>query len=155
MNNQEPTPTFEWLDDNLEPYCPGRPTCQEECCACPVHINEEAFLLFDEGKLEEAKEQFKKAIDLTPDWKYGAAWCNLGTVYNHLGWGSDAFESFKNAWCINPDNPRAYEGLAGSYASFNEYDKALQWCDKYAMKFGEEGIAKLRGKILAKMAGRN
>lgn len=145
------TPTFEWLDDNLEPYCPGRPTCQEECYLCPVHINEEACLLFDEGKAEEAKEQFKVAIELTPDWKYGAAWCNLGAVYNHLRWAKDAFESFKNAWCINQDNAKAYEGLAASYACFEEYDKALEWCDKYAEKFGEEGIAKLRGKIVRAM----
>lgn len=149
-NNKEKI-NFEWLDENLEPYCPGRPTCQEECYLCPVHINEEACLIFEDGKIEEAKEQFKAAIDLTPDWRYGAAWCNLGTVYNHLGYAKDAFESFKNAWCINPDNARAYEGLAASYATLEEYDKALEWCDKYAAKFGEEGIAKVRGKIMAKM----
>ncbi len=155
MTNQEPTPTFEWLDDNLEPYCPGRPTCQEECYLCPVHINEEACILFEDGKLEEAKELFKTAIELTPDWKFGAAWTNLALVYNRLGWAKDAFESFKNAWCINQDNPRAYEGLAASYACLKEYDKALEWCDKYAAKFGEEGIAKVRAKIMAKMASKN
>ena len=154
MTNPD-TPTFEWLDDNLEPYCPGRPTCQEECNLCPVYINEEACILFEDGKLEEAKELFKTAIELTPDWKFGAAWTNLALVYNHLGWAKDAFESFKNAWCINQDNPRAYEGLAASYACLKEYDKALEWCDKYAAKFGEEGIAKVRAKIIAKMAGRN
>lgn len=146
------TPTFEWLDDNLEPYCPGRPTCQEECNLCPFHINQLGCISLEEGKAEEAKEQFKAAIELSPDWKYGAAWCNLGTVYKQLRLGGEAFESFKNAYCINPDNARAYEGLAVTYADLGNYEKALQWCDRYAQKFGEEGIAKLRGKILAKIA---
>lgn len=150
MTEQEPT--FEWLDDNLEPYCPGKDVCQRECDeSCPIHANKLGYELFVEGKVEEAKELFKKAIVATPDDKYGVAWCNLGTVYNHLRWAKNAFESFRNAWCINPDNACAYEGLAASYASLEEYDKSLEWCDKYAEKFGEEGIAKLRAKVIKKM----
>lgn len=149
------TPSFEWLDENLEPYCPGRPTCRGECDTCPFHINQLGCLLFEEDRAEEAKEHFKVAIELTPDWRYGAAWCNLGTAYNCLGYAKDAFGSFKNAYCINPDNERAYEGLAASYAALNEFDKALEWCDKYAQKFGKESIAELRGKIVAKIAESN
>lgn len=147
------TPTFEWLDDNLEPYCPGKDVCQRACDeTCPIYVNSFGCMLLEEGKKEKAMEVFKVAIDLTPDWRYYAAWCNLGTVYNCLGCTKDAFEAFMNAYSINQDNARVYEGLAASYANFKDYDKALEWCDMYAKRFGEEGIAKLRGKIVGAMS---
>ena len=152
MTNQEPTPTFKWLDENGEPYCPGKKECCMECNEeCPVYANVLGVALSNVGKFAEAKELFKKAIIATPDDKHGVAWCNLGTAYSRLGWARDAFESFKNAYCINQGYARAYEGLAASYAALEEYDKAFEWCDKYAAKFGEEGIAKVRGKIIAKI----
>lgn len=155
MTNQE-TPTFKWLDENAEPYCPGKEVCTMACDEkCPIYANCLGCKLGNEGKLEEAKELFKKAIIATPDDKHGVAWTNLALVYNRLGWAKDAFESFKNAYCINQDNAKAYEGLAASYAALEEYDKAFEWCDKYAAKFGEEGIAKLRGKIMKKQAVSN
>ena len=148
------TPTFEWLNDNLEPYCPGKELCHRECDeTCPVYANNMGTKLFEEGRIEEAKELFKRAIVATPDDKNGAAWFNLGLAYNRLGYTRDSFESFKNAWCINPNVACVYEGLAVSYACFKEYDKALEWCDKYAQKFGEEGIAKTREKVIKKMNG--
>ena len=86
MTNQN-TPTFEWLNENAEPFCPGKEVCTMACDEnCPVYANNTGTKLFEEGKIEEAKELFKKAIKLTPDWKNGAAWCNLSTVYNHLRW---------------------------------------------------------------------
>ncbi len=153
MDNQTPnTVTFEWLDDNLEPYCPGKDVCQRACDEnCPIRANILGCQLFEEGKVEEAKELFLKAIDSTPDYKFGAAWTNLATIcYNQIRI-YEAFEAFKNAYCINQDNARAYEGLASTYASLKDFEKAITWCDKYAAKFGEEGIAKKRAKILKLM----
>ena len=156
MTNPENTPTFEWLNDNAEPFCPSKKVCTMECDEnCPVYANTIGCRLFEDGKVEDAKEYFKRAIDNTPGYKHGAAWCNLGTAYNHLSYLKNALESFQNAYGINPGNARAVEGLAASYAALKEYDKALKWCDEYAAKFGEEGIAKLRGKIMKKMAVSN
>ena len=150
-NQSKNTATFKWLDENGEPYCPGQKECGMKCSEeCPIQANYLGRELGEAGKMEEAKELFKKAIDNTPDYKYGVAWTNLATVYNRLGWARDAFEAFKNAYCINQGNARAYEGLAASYASLENYDKALEWCDKYAARFGENGIAKLRAKIMKK-----
>lgn len=152
MTNQE-TPTFKWLDENGEPYCPGKQACTMECDeSCPIVANVMGYEAFEKGETEEAKELFKKAIVATPDNKFGSAWSNLAATYMKLGMARDAHESFKNAYCINQDKASAYAGLAVSYAALKEYDKALEWCDKYAAKFGEEDIAKLRGKILKKQA---
>ena len=145
-------PTFQWLDENAEPYCPGKEACTLVCDEnCPVYANNSGYKLFEEGKIEEAKELFKKAIDRTPDYRNSSAWINFATVCNKQGHAKASFEAFKNAYCINPNIDKVYAGLSASYACLEEYDKALEWCDKYAEKFGEEGIAKLKAKIMKKM----
>lgn len=121
------TPTFKWLNENAEPYCPGKEVCTMECNDnCPVYANDCGCKLLLEGRIEEAKILFRKAINNTPDLKYCSAWCNLGTTYKEMGYIRDAFEAYKNAFYINQGNKTVRSGLSSSYVALKNYDKTME-----------------------------
>jgi tetratricopeptide (TPR) repeat protein len=84
--------------------------------------NARGIELADRGWLDEAVNEFKKAIDLDPDSAH--AFDNLATVFAEKGRFVDALEAFVKAVRLEPDNANVYHYLA-SFLSSRGFDAAV------------------------------
>ena len=75
------------------------------------------------GRLEEAIEQYKKAVAIYPD-DYKAHY-NLGVVYSQQGLYGKAVESYQRSIRSNPDYPNARFNLGIIYQNQGETDSAI------------------------------
>ncbi|MFH0918673.1 MAG: tetratricopeptide repeat protein [Candidatus Omnitrophota bacterium] len=96
-------------EDHVEPI-PSQDKFQK---AAEVKNDDEYFKLGDfywkQGKIHQAEELFKKAIELNP--RNDDAYTGLGWFYRGQGQLPKAEELFKKAIELNPKNDRAYTGL--------------------------------------------
>jgi len=111
-----------------------------ECCRQALDL---ANLLTEETR-PEARQLFKKAIDLDPD--YAVAWIGLGWIHFHeadigIGFGTqvnreDALEQAvacaKKALELNPSYVDAYAQLGMCHLSSGEHDQAVAMAEKIA-----------------------
>ncbi len=67
----------------------------------------------DQGKLPQAEDSFKKAIELNP--KNDRAYVGLGSLYREQEKFPQAEDLFKKAIELNPQNDKAYAGLGWFY----------------------------------------
>ena len=80
------------------------------------------------GKYEKAVEEFKKAIELKPD--YGDAYHNLANVYHQIGKDDLALENYQKALELNPNLWQSYQNIAAIYFSQKKLDLAKQSMEK-------------------------
>jgi tetratricopeptide (TPR) repeat protein len=66
------------------------------------HIYNLALALYQQGKLEEAIQNYKKAIEINP--KYDRAYYNLALALYQQGKLEEAIQNYKKAIEINPKN---------------------------------------------------
>ena len=78
--------------------------------------------------LDEAFVEYKKTIDLKPD--YAKGYYNIGSVYREKKKLEEAITSFQKALEINPKFAEAHYSLAVSYYEKQEYKLAIEHCDQ-------------------------
>jgi tetratricopeptide (TPR) repeat protein len=113
--------------------------------------NARGIELADRGWLDEAVNEFRKAIDLDPDSAH--AHDNLATVFAEKGRFLEALESYLKAIHLEPTNPNTYHYLASFLSSrgfdgaVSLYNKALeldsQFVDAHvnlALTYGDRGM---------------
>jgi len=74
------------------------------------------------GELEKAAEEFKKAIELKPN--YGDAYHNLANVYHQMGKDDLAKENYQKALEFNPNLWQSHQNLAALYFLEEKFDLA-------------------------------
>ena len=74
------------------------------------------------GELEKAVEEFKKAIELKPN--YGDAYHNLANVYHQMGKDDLARENYQKALEFNPGLWQSHQNLAALYFLEEKFDLA-------------------------------
>jgi len=78
-----------------------------------------------QGKIEKASDEFKKAIEINPE--YLLAHQNLGLYYYYSDQGSSAIQEFKKTIDIDPDHADAYNNLGLVYLNLDQIDKAQDY----------------------------
>lgn len=99
---------------------------------------------------EKSVEEFKKAIELKPD--YADAYHNLANVYHQTGRDDLAQENYKKAIEFNPRLWQSYQNLGAIYFIEEKYDLALETIQKAAEINPEENSIKTNlGIILLRL----
>lgn len=84
---------------------------------------------YDNGEYEQAIEEFKKAIEIKPD--FYQAYHNLGLSYASLAQYQDAKNSFEKTIQIKPDSAETYKSLGKVCIALKNYDDSLFYYKKY------------------------
>jgi len=80
--------------------------------------------LLDEGKTDEAIEQFRTTLKIDPD--YELAYYYLGRAFMEKGLPGEAVGALRKAVSLNPDDIDAHQLLALAYAKSKMMDEALE-----------------------------
>jgi adenylate cyclase len=86
------------------------------------------WILFDQGRIEEAIAEQERAIDLNP--ANVAAMQGLGWAYLFLGQFEQGLETFSKAIELSPRDPLLtfmYTGKSWAYFGLKQYDPAIDW----------------------------
>jgi predicted negative regulator of RcsB-dependent stress response len=86
------------------------------------------LVLFQKGDYEKAKWNFKKAVDIGPE--FAENHLNLGTVYFKLKDYDNALRSYNEALKLRPKLAIVHIALGEFYKSFEDYDKAADYFKK-------------------------
>jgi len=88
------------------------------------------YVYFSQEKYEMAEKNYKKAIELNPDFEDAHYW--LGKVYQQTGAYSQAIKQWKEVLRINPGNQYAFRNLIDSFKSSSrvQSDKANDFLDE-------------------------
>jgi len=78
----------------------------------------------DEGRMNDAIEEYKIALRLRPD--YPAAHYNLGNVYKKRGRMNDAIQEYKTALKLAPNYAEAHNNLGNVYHKLGRMNDAIQ-----------------------------
>ncbi len=113
--------------------------------------NNLGIIYTDQGKYEEAKEAFRRAIKVDPEYK--TAYMNIGVVYDKEKKHRKALEMYKLVVKKYPDYPLGLVNLGIGYRRLKEYDKALIYFKRsvkvkpdYAFGWGEVAYIYLQKK---------
>jgi tetratricopeptide (TPR) repeat protein len=85
------------------------------------------------GKLNEAIQQYQKALEIQPD--FTPAINKIGLIYVAQGEYDKAFSSYQRIIELKPDDYVAYYNVACMYAKQNKIEEAVDWLKK-AVKHG-------------------
>jgi tetratricopeptide (TPR) repeat protein len=88
-----------------------------------VAHNNLGALLFDAGRLAEAKEHDQRALELKPD--YAEAHNNLANVLQRMGKRSEAIAHYRRALQLRPRYAPAHNNLAAALAADGRLDEAI------------------------------
>jgi tetratricopeptide (TPR) repeat protein len=104
------------------------------------------LVLFAEGKIEDAIDQYNEAIRITPD--YTETYNNRGMAYADLGQHQRAIEDYNEAIRITPDYAKAYNNRGVAYATLGQYQRAIEDYNEairitpdYAKAYNNRGVA--------------
>ena len=104
------------------------------------------LVLFAEGKIEDAIDQYNEAIRITPD--YTETYNNRGMAYADLGQHQRAIEDYNEAIRITPDYAKAYNNRGVAYATLGQYQRAIEDYNEairitqnYAEAYNNRGVA--------------
>jgi len=89
----------------------------------PAQLNEQAKAMESKGRLQDAINLYKKAVELKPD--FSEAWFNLGNVYGKTNQFSEAMNCLNNAIRYKSDYVAALSSRGIAYASMGKTDLAL------------------------------
>ncbi|MBT5305277.1 MAG: tetratricopeptide repeat protein [Candidatus Scalindua sp.] len=81
-----------------------------------------ALALAEEGRIEEAKTEFKTAVELAPD--FIPAKLNLARLLSKEGWQKETISLCKDILELKPDNVDALQMLGLSYVKTQDYENA-------------------------------
>jgi tetratricopeptide (TPR) repeat protein len=93
-----------------------------------VAYNNLAEAYLEEGRFDEAIEEYKPAITIYPP--YFEAQTNLGNAYFKKGMVDNAMAEYNKALTIKPDYAKAHCNLGAAYVSKHMYDSAIVSCVK-------------------------
>lgn len=85
----------------------------------------EGAQLLQNGKIEEAREKFTKAVEVAPD--YSNAYQGLGVTYYLRGRYAEALDEYKRAIEANPSNGDTYYNMACVYALLEKREQAFRY----------------------------
>ena len=99
----------------------------------------------DEGRMPEAMEQFRLALDIRP--RYAPSLNNLGTALLKLGRLQEAEADFRAAMASDPDRPESYNNIGLLLAHRKRYDEALSLFDT-ALRLNPDFIQAAQNRAL-------
>jgi tetratricopeptide (TPR) repeat protein len=80
-------------------------------------------VFFRSGRMDEAIEQYQKALAIQP--RYALALNNLGNVFFRNGCADEAIEQYQKALAIQPGDPATYDNLGKALLKKGRVDEAL------------------------------
>ena len=108
---------------------------RDEAVAC----NNRGVALYYRGAFEAARDAFRKAIELLPD--YAEAFNNLGLVHSRLGQEQEAIDAFRKALTVDPKMGEAYNNLGFLYHTSSQFDRAAQMFGLAIENAGDSSVA--------------
>ena len=84
---------------------------------------ETGVLQYNDGRLDEAVEAFKKSIEQYP--YYAEAYLNMGSALQDQNKLEEAIASYKKALAINPDYDKAYNNMGNAFQDQNKLEEAI------------------------------
>lgn len=97
-----------------------------------VEHNNRGAKLLDQGQFEQAEQELKTAVELSPD--YAEAYSNLGILFKKRNNLDRAMEYFQKAAGINPDYASAFNHIAAVHIARGEFDLAVKAADRAIKK---------------------
>jgi len=76
-----------------------------------------------EGRLDEAIYEFRKSIEINPD--FGEAYTNLGFALEQNGLADDALQNYRTALSLNPDDYVAQTNIGRIFFIREDYENAI------------------------------
>ncbi len=92
--------------------------------ACWMAHNNLGVVLRDRGRLDEAIEHYRRALELRPE--YPEAHNNLGLVLSAIGRHEEAIAEFREALRLRPANPEALGNLASVLTATGRHREAIE-----------------------------
>ena len=108
---------------------------RDEALVC----NNRGVVLYYRGAFEAARDAFRKAIELQPDYPEGLN--NLGLACSRLGQEQDAIEAFRKALTVDPKMSEAYNNLGFLYHTASQFDRAAQMFGLAIENAGDSSVA--------------
>lgn len=93
---------------------------KDEAVACNNH----GVALYYRGAHEAARDAFRKALQLIPD--YAEACNNLGLALSKLGEEKEAIDAFRKALALDPKMGEVYNNLGFLYHTTSQFERAAQ-----------------------------
>ncbi|MCX6835298.1 MAG: tetratricopeptide repeat protein, partial [candidate division Zixibacteria bacterium] len=84
-----------------------------------------ALSLMDRRRIDEAKAELRRAIELTPCYEY--AWSNLGAIYSEQGVYDSALAVFEIADAMMPFRSFVYDHKARIYLALGDWERAEKY----------------------------
>ena len=103
--------------------------------------NDRGVMLYYRRELAGAEAQFKKAIDIRPD--FYEAYNNLGLAISDQGRREEAVTAFKKALELSPEAPEAYNNLGCLYKGKKDYQQAVEYFNQAIAKQSDYSLAYL------------
>jgi tetratricopeptide (TPR) repeat protein len=101
--------------------------------------NDRGVMLFHRRELAAAEAEFRKALDIRPD--FAEACNNLGLTLSDLGKKDEAVASFRQAIELAPDAPEAYNNLGCLYRVRKDYQQAVELFNQAIAKREDYSLA--------------
>lgn len=107
--------------------------------------NNLGIILKRQGSYDEAIREYKRAIEIQPD--YGSPYFNLGLLYYEKGQFENSIEFFDVALEVNPGNIKAHNYIGNAYAKTGDRGKAmLHWRRSLELDPDQSQIRRLVGE---------
>jgi tetratricopeptide (TPR) repeat protein len=101
--------------------------------------NDRGVMLFHRRELAAAEVEFRKALDIRPD--FAEAYNNLGLTLSDLGKKEESVEAFKKAIDLSPEAPEAYNNLGCLYRIKKDYQQAVELFNQAIAKREDYSLA--------------
>lgn len=112
-------------------------------------INGVGIALYTQGKVDEALERFKKAIDYAPDFAFVRN--NAGVAYYHLNQLDLSMAQFRRAIEIDPDTPEIHGNMGAALLVMERFEEAekelieaIRLDPEYLLAYSNLGVLRYR-----------